>query len=105
MIHGGFPLKVPSWRLLTFELAAPIYRDVAEGTTTVGKLTHLDRGYYQFHEKLAKLGANISRVRRLSMETQRLVFRQLLLVLSVCVIGLAFSSNRINGLASCFRRG
>jgi len=35
---------------------------VAEGTTTVGKLTHLDRGYYQFHEKLAKLGANISRV-------------------------------------------
>ncbi len=35
---------------------------VAQGTTTVGKLTHLDRGYYQFHNKLAKLGANIRRI-------------------------------------------
>ncbi|HFI0055054.1 TPA: UDP-N-acetylglucosamine 1-carboxyvinyltransferase [Streptococcus suis] len=35
---------------------------VAEGETTVGKLTHLDRGYYQFHEKLAGLGADIKRV-------------------------------------------
>src|SRR5574344_2582401 len=26
---------------------------VAEGQTIVGKLTHLDRGYYRFHEKLA----------------------------------------------------
>lgn len=35
---------------------------VAEGETTVGKLTHLDRGYYRFHEKLAGLGADIKRV-------------------------------------------
>ncbi|HFI0451044.1 TPA: UDP-N-acetylglucosamine 1-carboxyvinyltransferase [Streptococcus suis] len=35
---------------------------VAEGETTVGKLTHLDRGYYRFHEKLAALGATIERV-------------------------------------------
>ncbi|HFI0174040.1 TPA: UDP-N-acetylglucosamine 1-carboxyvinyltransferase [Streptococcus suis] len=35
---------------------------VAEGETTVGKLTHLDRGYYRFHEKLAALGATIKRV-------------------------------------------
>ncbi|TCD46550.1 UDP-N-acetylglucosamine 1-carboxyvinyltransferase [Streptococcus sp. X16XC17] len=35
---------------------------VAEGVTTVGKLTHLDRGYYQFHEKLAALGADIERI-------------------------------------------
>lgn len=36
---------------------------VAEGTTKVGKLTHLDRGYYRFHEKLAALGADIQRVK------------------------------------------
>ncbi|MER0122197.1 UDP-N-acetylglucosamine 1-carboxyvinyltransferase [Streptococcus sp. ZJ93] len=35
---------------------------VAEGVTTVGKLTHLDRGYYRFHEKLAALGADIERI-------------------------------------------
>lgn len=35
---------------------------VAEGETIVGKLTHLDRGYYRFHEKLADLGASIRRV-------------------------------------------
>ena len=28
---------------------------VAEGETKVSKLSHLDRGYYQFHEKLAAL--------------------------------------------------
>lgn len=36
---------------------------VAKGTTKVGKLTHLDRGYYRFHEKLAALGADIQRVK------------------------------------------
>ncbi|MDQ0222510.1 UDP-N-acetylglucosamine 1-carboxyvinyltransferase [Streptococcus moroccensis] len=36
---------------------------VAEGTTCVGQLDHLDRGYYQFHEKLAALGADIKRVK------------------------------------------
>ncbi|HEL9644567.1 UDP-N-acetylglucosamine 1-carboxyvinyltransferase [Streptococcus suis] len=37
---------------------------VAEGETIVGKLSHLDRGYYRFHEKLAALGADIERVSR-----------------------------------------
>ncbi|KXT76415.1 UDP-N-acetylglucosamine 1-carboxyvinyltransferase [Streptococcus sp. DD10] len=36
---------------------------VANGTTKVGKLTHLDRGYYRFHEKLAALGADIQRTK------------------------------------------
>ncbi|GMG67879.1 UDP-N-acetylglucosamine 1-carboxyvinyltransferase [Tetragenococcus halophilus] len=34
----------------------------AEGITRVRNLKYLDRGYYQFHEKLQKLGANIERV-------------------------------------------
>ncbi|WP_312681555.1 UDP-N-acetylglucosamine 1-carboxyvinyltransferase [Lactococcus taiwanensis] len=36
---------------------------VAKGQTTVRKLSHLDRGYYKFHEKLSALGATIERVR------------------------------------------
>lgn len=35
---------------------------VADGETRVGKLSHLDRGYYQFHQKLAQLGADIERI-------------------------------------------
>ncbi|MFX4000070.1 UDP-N-acetylglucosamine 1-carboxyvinyltransferase, partial [Streptococcus suis] len=35
---------------------------VAEGEKIVCKLTHLDRGYYRCHEKLAALGATIDRV-------------------------------------------
>ncbi|MDG4982204.1 UDP-N-acetylglucosamine 1-carboxyvinyltransferase [Lactococcus lactis] len=35
---------------------------VAKGKTTVRRLSHLDRGYYKFHEKLKALGANIIRV-------------------------------------------
>lgn len=34
----------------------------AEGVTRVRNLKYLDRGYYQFHEKLQKLGANVERV-------------------------------------------
>ena len=36
---------------------------VAEGETKVGQLTHLDRGYYQFHKKLSNLGPSIRRVK------------------------------------------
>lgn len=39
---------------------------VAENITQVTHLEYLDRGYYQFHEKLAKLGAEIKRVDDLS---------------------------------------
>ncbi|MBJ6745387.1 UDP-N-acetylglucosamine 1-carboxyvinyltransferase [Streptococcus sp. 121] len=35
---------------------------VAEGETRVGKLSHLDRGYYQFDRKLASLGAQVERI-------------------------------------------
>lgn len=35
---------------------------VSEGVTRVTKLHHLDRGYVDFHEKLAALGAQIERV-------------------------------------------
>ena len=35
---------------------------VSEGVTRVTKLHHLDRGYVNFHEKLAALGADIERV-------------------------------------------
>ncbi|MGX4686368.1 UDP-N-acetylglucosamine 1-carboxyvinyltransferase [Vagococcus sp. JNUCC 83] len=35
---------------------------VASDETRVTRLEHLDRGYYKFHEKLAKLGATIERV-------------------------------------------
>ena len=36
---------------------------VAEGETKVSKLTHLDRGYFKFHEKLVALGADVRRVK------------------------------------------
>ncbi len=35
---------------------------VAEGITRVSDLHHLDRGYVDFHKKLAALGADIERV-------------------------------------------
>ncbi|MEG0386615.1 MAG: UDP-N-acetylglucosamine 1-carboxyvinyltransferase, partial [Solibacillus sp.] len=35
---------------------------VSEGITRVTKLHHLDRGYVDFHKKLAALGADIERV-------------------------------------------
>ncbi|MFV0556414.1 MAG: UDP-N-acetylglucosamine 1-carboxyvinyltransferase [Lactovum sp.] len=35
---------------------------VAEGESSVTKLHHLDRGYWNFHKKLSSLGAKVSRV-------------------------------------------
>ena len=35
---------------------------VAEGITRVTELKHLDRGYVNFHQKLASLGADIERI-------------------------------------------
>ena len=34
----------------------------AEGYTKVIEISHLDRGYYKFHEKLTALGANVERI-------------------------------------------
>src|SRR5690606_12735056 len=41
---------------------------VSEGVTRVTKLNHLDRGYVDFHKKLAALGANIERVADMDFE-------------------------------------
>ena len=64
MIHGGKDLQGAPVMSTDLRASAALILTglVANGTTTVGKLTHLDRGYYQFHKKLAKLGANIRRV-------------------------------------------
>lgn len=64
LIHGGQPLQGAPVMSTDLRASAALILTgmVAEGKTTVGKLPHLDRGYYQFHTKLAHLGANISRV-------------------------------------------
>ncbi|MGT2682098.1 UDP-N-acetylglucosamine 1-carboxyvinyltransferase [Streptococcus porci] len=65
IIHGGEALQGAQVMSTDLRASAALILTgmVAEGTTTVGKLTHLDRGYYQFHEKLAALGAKIRRVK------------------------------------------
>lgn len=64
LIHGGGSLQGAPVMSTDLRASAALILTgmVAQGTTTVGKLTHLDRGYYQFHTKLAKLGANIRRI-------------------------------------------
>ena len=64
MIHGGKELQGAPVMSTDLRASAALILTgmVARGTTTVGKLVHLDRGYYKFHEKLAELGANIKRV-------------------------------------------
>ncbi|MBN6885065.1 UDP-N-acetylglucosamine 1-carboxyvinyltransferase [Cytobacillus horneckiae] len=42
---------------------------VADGVTRVTELKHLDRGYVNFHEKLAGIGADIERVTEVEEET------------------------------------
>jgi UDP-N-acetylglucosamine 1-carboxyvinyltransferase len=46
---------------------------VSEGVTRVTKLTHLDRGYVDFHKKLAALGATIERVATLESKQAEIV--------------------------------
>ncbi len=64
MIHGGLELQGAPVMSTDLRASAALILTgmVAKGTTTVGRLNHLDRGYYKFHEKLAKLGANIKRI-------------------------------------------
>lgn len=64
MIYGGGELQgAPVMSTDLRASAALILMGlVAKGQTVVGKLSHLDRGYYRFHEKLQKLGAAITRV-------------------------------------------
>lgn len=64
MIHGGNDLQGAPVMSTDLRASAALILTgmVVNGTTVVGKLTHLDRGYYKFHEKLANLGASIKRV-------------------------------------------
>lgn len=64
IIHGGDTLQGATVMSTDLRASASLILTglVAQGITTVGKLSHLDRGYYRFHEKLAALGANIKRV-------------------------------------------
>lgn len=43
----------------------------ANGITRVSNLKYLDRGYYEFHKKLQKLGANVERVNDEKIEEKR----------------------------------
>ena len=43
----------------------------ANGITRVSNLKYLDRGYYEFHKKLQKLGANVERVNDEKMEEKQ----------------------------------
>ena len=63
-ILGGQPLQGAEVLSTDLRASAALILTglVAEGETVVGKLVHLDRGYYRFHEKLAQLGAKIQRV-------------------------------------------
>ncbi|MFC3931489.1 UDP-N-acetylglucosamine 1-carboxyvinyltransferase [Streptococcus dentapri] len=64
LIRGGQPLQ--GAQVMSTDLRASaaliLIGMVADGTTSVGELSHLDRGYYKFHEKLAALGADIKRI-------------------------------------------
>ncbi|MGV3322784.1 UDP-N-acetylglucosamine 1-carboxyvinyltransferase [Streptococcus hyovaginalis] len=64
LIHGGNPLQGAPVVSTDLRASAALILTglISEGKAVVGKLTHLDRGYYRFHEKLAQLGANIQRI-------------------------------------------
>lgn len=64
IISGGKPLQGAAVMSTDLRASAALILIglVADGETSVGKLIHLDRGYYRFHEKLAALGADIERV-------------------------------------------
>ncbi|HFI0155958.1 TPA: UDP-N-acetylglucosamine 1-carboxyvinyltransferase [Streptococcus suis] len=64
IITGGQPIQGAEVMSTDLRASAALILAglVAEGKTIVGRLSHLDRGYYRFHEKLARLGADIERV-------------------------------------------
>jgi UDP-N-acetylglucosamine 1-carboxyvinyltransferase len=65
LVKGGQPLT--GARVLASDLRASaslvLAGLAAHGETWVDRVYHLDRGYYKIEEKLARLGANIERVR------------------------------------------
>ena len=64
IIYGGHTLQGAEVASTDLRASASLILAglIAEGYTTVTALDHLDRGYYQFHKKLEKLGADIERV-------------------------------------------
>jgi UDP-N-acetylglucosamine 1-carboxyvinyltransferase len=64
VIYGGRKLQGAIVRATDLRAAAALIIAglVANGETTVTDLHHLDRGYYQFHQKLQALGADIVRI-------------------------------------------
>jgi UDP-N-acetylglucosamine 1-carboxyvinyltransferase len=65
IVKGGRPLT--GARVLASDLRASasliLAALVARGETWIDRVYHLDRGYFRIEEKLARLGANIERVR------------------------------------------
>ncbi|SKA04984.1 UDP-N-acetylglucosamine 1-carboxyvinyltransferase [Pilibacter termitis] len=64
VIQGGRQLQGAQVIATDLRAAAALVLSglVSEGITRVSNLQFLDRGYYKFHEKLQKLGANVERV-------------------------------------------
>lgn len=64
IIYGSNELSGASVKATDLRAAAALIIAglVSKGLTRVGELKYLDRGYYRFHEKLQKLGADIERV-------------------------------------------
>ena len=64
MIPGGKALKGAQVVATDLRAGAAVVLTglVAEGTTEVSQIYHVDRGYEKFVEKLRSLGANIMRV-------------------------------------------
>ena len=63
-IEGAKPLQGTEVGATDLRAAAALILAglVSEGVTSVTNLYHLDRGYVDFHGKLADLGANIERI-------------------------------------------
>ena len=53
-------------RRATVGAGAVVVRDVAEGETVIAGVEHIDRGYFDFAGKLARLGADIERISSLT---------------------------------------
>lgn len=66
---SGAPVMATDLRASASLLIAGL---VAEGTTEVSRIYHLDRGYYRLEEKLAGLGADIKRVRDSKVKNSKL---------------------------------
>lgn len=74
LIEGGHPLSGAQVKATDLRAGAALVLAglVAEGTTEVTELRHIDRGYVGLVEKLASLGANVGRVNESEEEQQRL---------------------------------